>query len=261
MIYVCIPSYNEAGTVGLLLWKIRQVFSGFPREYQLLVVDDASTDATNEILNPYAKVLPLSVVRHAVRQGYARSVERLLRLALERTDRPRRDCAVLMHADFAHSAEALPELVKLIERGADLVVAEGSVRGHSSSVEPWLRRFAGALLRTRVRVPGVSDLISGFVAFRLSVLKGAFQGPATTVLTTDGWSANAELIGHAATHARRIETIRVVERHDLRQRASRFDPWQTLKDVCQARRRLRPMRVQGTQRAPSTIQQTTEAAR
>ena len=30
MIYVCIPCYNEAPTVGLLLWKIRQVFSGFP---------------------------------------------------------------------------------------------------------------------------------------------------------------------------------------------------------------------------------------
>ena len=34
MIYVCIPSYNEAPTVGLLLWKIRQVFAAFPREYR-----------------------------------------------------------------------------------------------------------------------------------------------------------------------------------------------------------------------------------
>ena len=30
MIYVCIPSHNEAQTVGLLLWKIRQVFTAFP---------------------------------------------------------------------------------------------------------------------------------------------------------------------------------------------------------------------------------------
>ena len=42
MIYVCIPSHNEAPTVGLLLWKIRQVFASFPREYQLLVLDDLS---------------------------------------------------------------------------------------------------------------------------------------------------------------------------------------------------------------------------
>ena len=32
MIYVCIPSHNEAPTVGLLLWKIRQVFAAFPRD-------------------------------------------------------------------------------------------------------------------------------------------------------------------------------------------------------------------------------------
>ena len=52
MIYVCIPSYDEAPTVGLLLWKIRQVFAAFPREYQLLVLDDGSTDTTAEVLEP-----------------------------------------------------------------------------------------------------------------------------------------------------------------------------------------------------------------
>ena len=36
MIYVCIPSHNEGPTVGLLLWKIRQVFTEFSREYQLV---------------------------------------------------------------------------------------------------------------------------------------------------------------------------------------------------------------------------------
>ncbi|MGH7733404.1 MAG: glycosyltransferase, partial [Gemmatimonadales bacterium] len=61
MIYVCVPCHNEAETVGLLLWKVRQVFSDFPREYQLLVGDDASTDQTAEVLRPYAKVLPLTV--------------------------------------------------------------------------------------------------------------------------------------------------------------------------------------------------------
>ena len=74
MIYVCIPSYNEAPTVGLLLWKVRQVFAGFPREYQLLVLDDGSNDLTAEVLERYTRVLPLTVTRHRERLCYAASV-------------------------------------------------------------------------------------------------------------------------------------------------------------------------------------------
>src|SRR5439155_6633157 len=105
MIYVCVPVHNEARTAGLVLWKVRQVFAAFPREYQLLVLDDASTDDTAEVLASYAKVLPMTIVTHRERRGYARSLEALLRLALQRTDRPKRDCAITLHADFAHSPE------------------------------------------------------------------------------------------------------------------------------------------------------------
>ena len=63
MIYFCIPAHDEAATIGLVLWKIRRVLEESAREYQLLVGDDASTDATAEVLEPYAKVLPLTVFR------------------------------------------------------------------------------------------------------------------------------------------------------------------------------------------------------
>src|SRR5947207_2957737 len=88
MIYVCVPVHNEASTVGLVLWKVRQVFTAFQREYQIIACDDASTDATGEVLASYARVLPLTVIKHRTRLGYARSLEELLRLALQRTDRP-----------------------------------------------------------------------------------------------------------------------------------------------------------------------------
>src|SRR3989441_5588678 len=93
MIYVCVPVHNEASTVGLVLWKVRQVFTAFEREYQIIACDDASTDGTADVLTSYARVLPLTVIKHPSRQGYARSLEELLRLALQRTDRPKRDCA------------------------------------------------------------------------------------------------------------------------------------------------------------------------
>ena len=143
MIYVCVPVHNEARTVGLVLWKVRQVFTAFAREYQIVACDDGSTDGTGEVLASYARVLPLTVVTHRERQGYARSLEELLRLALQRTDRPKRDGAITLHADFAHAPEAMEEMVKRLESGADLVVADlARARGTLSWPERWARGWA-----------------------------------------------------------------------------------------------------------------------
>jgi glycosyltransferase involved in cell wall biosynthesis len=239
MIYVCIPTYNEAPTIGLLLWKIRQVFAGFQREYHLLVLDDGSNDATAEVLERYTRVLPLSVTRHPARQGYADSVEELLRLAVDRTDRPKRDCAVLMHADFAHGPHFIPDLVRRIESGADIVIAESTLEGEPSRVRRWIRRLAPHLLRGTISVPGVTDVVSGFAIFRLVTLRNAFRGTPGRLLTTQGWAANAELYGRTARHARRVETIPAVERRDLRQRQSRVDSWEPAINVWRSRGSLR----------------------
>lgn len=239
MIYVCIPSYNEAPTIGLLLWKVRQVFAGFPREYQLLVLDDGSSDSTSEVLERYTRVLPLTVTRHEERKGYASSVEELLRQAVERTDRPKRDCAILMHADFAHGPHFIPDLVRRIESGADIVVAQGRLQGEPSRSRRLLRRLAPVLLRGAVTVPGVSDVVSGFSIFRLVTLRNAFRGSSEPLLTTQGWAANAELYGRTARHARRVETIAAVERRDLRQRPSRVTSWESAMAIWRSRRSLR----------------------
>jgi glycosyltransferase involved in cell wall biosynthesis len=239
MIYVCIPSYNEAPTVGLLLWKIRQVFAAFPREYQLLVLDDGSDDGTTEVLEPYARVLPLTVIRHPERRGYAASVEALLRKAVDLTDRPKRDAAILMHADFTHNAQTIPDLVRRIESGADLVVAEGRLEGETSRARALVRRHASALLRGIVRVPGVRDLVTGFAAMRLVALRNAIRSQSERLLVTDGWAANAELYWRAGRYSRRIEAVTSLERHDLRSRPSRAEPWTTLAALWAARRTLR----------------------
>ena len=46
MIYITIPVHDEESTVGVLLWKIRNVMGEFGRDYEILVCDDASTDGT-----------------------------------------------------------------------------------------------------------------------------------------------------------------------------------------------------------------------
>lgn len=238
MIYVCVPVHNEARTAGLVLWKVRQVFTAFPREYQLLVLDDASTDETGSVLASYAKVLPMTVVTHVAREGYARSLEELLRLALQRTDRPKRDCAITLHADFAHSPESMDEMVKRLESGADLVVAEQveerGQRGVSRALR-WARRCAPRL----VRLPGLRDPMSGFVALRLIVLRQALRGDGTRLLLTEGWCASAELVARLARQARRVDTVAAALRYDLVQRPSRVRPWRQLLDTWRARTIIR----------------------
>src|SRR6266850_3601025 len=163
MIYVCVPAHDEAKTVGLVLWKVRQVFTAFEREYQIIACDDASTDGTADVLTSYARVLPLVVITHRERLGYARSLEELLRVALQRTDRPKRDCAITLHADFVHNPELMEEMVKRLESGAALVVAEATGRRTALPFGlRWARRWAPRLLR----VTGVRDALSGFTALR-----------------------------------------------------------------------------------------------
>ena len=229
MIYVCVPVHNEARTAGLVLWKVRQVFTAFAREYHILACDDGSTDGTGEILASYGHVLPMTIVTHPGREGYAKSLEELLRLALQRTDRAKRDCAITLHADFVHAPEAMEEMVKRLESGADLVVGElARALGRRSWGERWVRRFAPRLLP----VAGVRDSVSGFMALRLIVLRQATRGapPSTSppLLTTDGWCASAELLARLAPHARRIETVPTSARYDLQQRPSRVKPWHQL---------------------------------
>ncbi|HEY7029046.1 MAG TPA: glycosyltransferase family 2 protein [Gemmatimonadales bacterium] len=238
MIYVCIPSYNEASTVGLVLWKIRRVFEEFPREYQLLVVDDGSTDPTAEVLEPYAKALPLTVIRHVERRGYGRSVEELMRAALERSDRPKRDAAILLHADFAHNPECLPELIRRLDSGADVVVTRATIEGEPSRGRRWVRKAARFLL-PGLSIPGSTDVVSGCGAIRLVCLRNAIRTSGGSLLSTEGWTANAELFARAAQQARRVDVVQTIERHDLRERPSRVDPWGYAKELWRNGRRLR----------------------
>jgi len=240
MIYVCVPVHNEARTAGLVLWKVRQVFTAFPREYQLLVLDDASTDDTHEVLASYAKVLPMSIVTHRERRGYARSLEELLRLALQRTDRPKRDCAITLHADFVHSPESMEDMVKHLESGADLVVAElVEQRGRTSRALALARRWTPRLLR----VAGLRDTVSGFLALRLVVLRQALRRDTPQFLQTEGWCASAELVARLAPHARRLDTVPAAARYDLVQRPSRVKPWRQLLEAWRARSVIRAART------------------
>lgn len=238
MIYVLVPSYNESSTVGLLLWKVRQVFTAFEREYQLLVVDDASTDGTDEILAPYARALPLTLVTHRERQGYARSLEELLRLAVSRSDRPRRDAAVTIQADFSESPDDLPELIRRLESGADLVLADARHRPGMSRAERLARRLAPLAAKPFARIAGLEAGLGTLRAYRVATVARFLRGGGP-LLRGDGWAADLELLALASAEARRVEVVPLASPASSRQRAPRLRAFGAFVDFVRASRALR----------------------
>ena len=238
MIYVCIPAHNEERTIGVLLWKIRKVMREFGRDYEVLVLDDASTDETAKVLDRYRRVLPLRVLKEEHRAGYPSAVQRLLREALDRTSYPKRDAAVLLQADFSESPDYIVPLLKALEGGADIVAGVVEQNGLPAPravrvarrMAPWVlgRAYGGA---------PVSDPLSGFRAYRLIVLKKAlaeFRG--RPFLETDGWASNIELLGLVAPHARRIAEAPLTLRYDVAARPSRLSAVRTLRGLFRVRR-------------------------
>jgi glycosyltransferase involved in cell wall biosynthesis len=235
LLYICIPAYDEAPTVGLLLWRIRKVFQEYPREYEILVFNDGSTDATAETLQAYTDVLPLTIIGSDEHVGYARALDSLIREVSRRTRYPRRDGMIVMQADFTDQPEHLPELIKRFEGGADLVVAERPATAENATPPRpvrWLRRMAPWVLRPLMKVPGVSDPFGTFRLYRITLLRDLIRHAGDEpIVQGTVWAANADLLVRTAPLARRIETVALEPRYDLRPRESRIHPWTDAVDL------------------------------
>ncbi len=232
MIYLCIPAHNEERTLGVLLWKLRKVMAEFGRDYEIVVLDDASTDGTPEVLARYDSFLPLRALRVEERLGYSAALERLLRDVVERAPYPKRDVIVTLQADFTEDPAALVQMVKTIEGGVDLVagVPEWDAPAPSGSLR-FSRWAAPFLLGRAYRDAPVNDPLSGFRAYRVIVLRKALRelDEGEELLGATGWGANLKLLARAVPHARRVEEAPFRVRVSPRARPSRFRSWPTLR--------------------------------
>ena len=231
MIYFCIPALNEERTVGVVLWKLRQVMTELQRDFQIIVVDDASTDATQEVLSPYTRVLPLTLIRNQKQLGYAASLEIAIREAVRRSPYPKRDALVTLQADFTEDPDCAGALVKRIEAGADLVTATPTF---DESVPPAVRR-ARKFFRWLVKGREWSeqgDPFCGLRAYRVMTVKRALEARGTArLLTWEGIAANAELLAQTMPHSRRNDIIETPLHYKRLQRASRFKFFPMLSQV------------------------------
>lgn len=226
MLHLAIPVRDEAPTIGVLLWRIRQVLREFSREFQVVVYDDGSTDDTREVLAPYHEVMPLTVIGQREPRGYAHALDALLRHVATTGRYARRDAMILMQGDLTDRPEDLPELVKRFEGGADCVgaaiapdpAAPVPVR-RLSWVAPWL-------LKPFVPLPAGVDPFATYRALRVSVVKDLVREAGDApVVRGDGWAANVDLLLATARHTRRLESVALARRWDLRPRATRVRPW------------------------------------
>ena len=207
--------------MGVLLWRIRKVFQEYSREYEVIVYDDGSTDETAATLEPYCKVLPLTILHGEKREGFGHALNTLCADVSRRTKYPRRDAMVIMQGDFTDQPEVLPELLKRFEGGADIVTTERERDAMPTAVRR-LAKVGPWMMRPFVSAKDVVDPFSSFKLYRISLLRDYAKSAAgTPLVTTDGWASNLEMFIKLAPLARKIDTVAVAPRYDLRPRETR----------------------------------------
>jgi len=167
-----LPAHNEAGRVGEV---VQEVHRRYPSA-EVLVVDDASTDATAQ----EAEAAGATVIRHPYNKGNGAAVKSGLRRARGRV-------VVMMDADGQHDPADIPRLLEPLGE-YDLVVGARNPTTQAS----WLRRLGNwcfNVLATYVTGRPIPDLTSGFRAARreplvefLHLLPNGYSYPTTTTL-------------------------------------------------------------------------------
>jgi glycosyltransferase involved in cell wall biosynthesis len=175
---IVIPVYNEEQIIGSLLDKVKRVMDAYQQSYEILAVDDGSTDNTARV----AADSGVRVVSHPYNMGNGAAVKTGIRNA-------RGKVLVLMDGDGQHDPQDIPELLQHIPK-YDMVVGS---RSGSSSQGVFHRRLANKvynLLASYITHQRIVDLTSGFRAIKRDVAKkfvyllpNTFSYPTTITLS------------------------------------------------------------------------------
>jgi dolichol-phosphate mannosyltransferase len=164
-----VPTLNERGNIEPLLARIEQAMDGF--RWELIFVDDASTDGSPELIHEIAQYdSRIRLIRRFGRRGLASAV-------IEGAFASTTPVIAVIDADLQHEEAILPRLVRpLLAGDADLAV--GTRYSSGGSTEGWdnkrlrISRAATWAAMRLVKSP-CSDPMSGLFAVRREALLAA----------------------------------------------------------------------------------------
>lgn len=154
---VVIPLFNEAENVPILQREIREALAGL--RYELILVDDGSTDGTPEAVERTPEVRLLRFVRNA---GQSAAMLAGMQAA-------RGAAVVLLDGDLQNDPRDIPKLLAEIERGADLVCGYRA-RRRDTVVKRLTSRIAN-FVRSRFVGDGIRDTGCTLKAMRRECVK------------------------------------------------------------------------------------------
>jgi len=112
---VVIPVFNEEENVPILYERLKEVLEGIPYDYEIIFVNDGSTDRTGEVLEEIAKKDPkVKVIEFARNFGQTPAM-------VAGMDYATGDVIVTMDGDLQNDPKDIPRLLEKIEDGHDVV--------------------------------------------------------------------------------------------------------------------------------------------
>lgn len=195
-ITVLIPVLNEEGSLPALYQRLSATLGKLGRTYEILFVDDGSTDATPRLMREFASMDPrVRIVELSRNYGQHAAI-------IAGFEEARGEIIVTLDADLQNPPEEIPVLIAKIDEGFDVV---GGWRENRQ--DPLFRRFASFVVnRITARLVGVDFHDYGCMlrAYRRDVVDSVRQCR----------EIHAFIPALAATYARGIAEVRV--KHDER---------------------------------------------
>lgn len=190
------PAFNEQVGIRSLIEKISTVFQREKRDYEILVVDDASTDNTAKIASQLSFEYPVNLVQHEKNQGLAGALRTGLTRAL--AEAKMGDIIVTLDADDTQPPATIPQMLTKIEEGYDVVIASRYQIGSRTIGVPrhrlamtWLAKY---MFKFITPIEGVWDYTCGFRAYRFAALNQTAEHYGDQFVSEEGFSCMVDVL-------------------------------------------------------------------